>query len=166
VPRFNIQNQQGNNLSQQFPSFTPLFNNLLNSFTGSQTQTQSNTQVFPSVQKRDYNLIFATSKTYSGDLAKYGGPDAICQKHADEAKLGGTFKAFISFSNQEARQRLTNSNKPYKNIKGKLLATNGADLLNIGISGSNPRKWIEAAVDEYGNALPDFNEATGVAINF
>jgi len=52
-------------------------------------------------------LMFATSSLYTADLGGLSGADAICQQHADDAGLPGTYVAYLSDSNTNAISRIS-----------------------------------------------------------
>lgn len=66
--------------------------------------------------------VFVTSQLYTGDLGGLAGADAKCQALADAASLGGTYKAWLSSSTVDARERLTHSSKPYVLVDGSVVA--------------------------------------------
>lgn len=76
--------------------------------------------------------VFRTSATYTGDLGGLGGADATCQARADAAALGGTWKAWLSTSAENARDRITDGH--YTLVDGTIVANSLADLTNGGIS--------------------------------
>lgn len=72
--------------------------------------------------------VFQTSAAFDGgQIGGLAGGDAKCQQAADNADLGGTFKAWLSFGLDTPETRFTNLDKtgPYR------LVANGSD-------GSNP----------------------------
>jgi hypothetical protein len=50
--------------------------------------------------------VFVTSSQYDGDLARLGGGDKLCQQIATEARLGGTWKAWLSIGGANAIDRI------------------------------------------------------------
>ncbi|CAN5925601.1 hypothetical protein BH11MYX4_BH11MYX4_06590 [soil metagenome] len=61
----------------------------------------------------DGKIFFVTKGLYTGDLAKQGGAasglaggDAICTAEAGAARLGGVFKAWLSTSAENAKDRI------------------------------------------------------------
>jgi hypothetical protein len=110
--------------------------------------------------------VFVTSQTFNGYLKWYPGADAVCQTAANDADLGGTWRAWLSGNGGDrdaAKTRFTHSNIPYRRIDNKLVANDWSDLTDGIIS--NPIN-----VDEYGNAITDqsFNSTkvwTNTAIN-
>jgi len=57
----------------------------------------------PEARKR----VFVTSASFTGDLGGLAGGDAKCGSAATAAALGGTFKAWLSAANTDARDRIT-----------------------------------------------------------
>jgi len=51
-------------------------------------------------------IFFVTDGRYTGDLGGVTGADALCTSEAREAALGGTFKAWLSTSSENARDRI------------------------------------------------------------
>ncbi|MFA5023488.1 MAG: fibrinogen-like YCDxxxxGGGW domain-containing protein [Patescibacteria group bacterium] len=70
-----------------------------------------------------------------GNFGGLAAADAICQSEANSAGLSGTFKAWLSASSASARDRLTHSVGPYKQVNGTQIAANWSDL----VSGNN---WL------------------------
>jgi hypothetical protein len=52
------------------------------------------------------NFVFVTSRAYTGNLGGLAGADAICQTHAAEAGLPGTYVAWLATSTVTAPSRL------------------------------------------------------------
>lgn len=50
--------------------------------------------------------VFVTSSQYDGNLAPLGGGDALCQQIAADARLGGTWKAWLSIGGASAVDRI------------------------------------------------------------
>ncbi|TSC68418.1 MAG: Peptidase S8 and S53 subtilisin kexin sedolisin, partial [Parcubacteria group bacterium Gr01-1014_66] len=87
----------------------------------------------PSLSK----TLFLSSQTYTGNLGGLAGADAKCQALADAAELGGigtptkrTFKAWLSDSVTNARDRLTHATVPYQLVNGITVANNWDDLID------------------------------------
>jgi len=78
----------------------------------------------PPTQKR----VFVTSESYTADLGGLAGADAKCQKLADAAKLGGTYRAWLSDSTTHAKYRLTHATVPYRLVDNTLVALDWTDL--------------------------------------
>ena len=55
------------------------------------------------------NLIFVTSSTHSADLGGLDGADNICAARAREAGLGGTYVAWLSTDDVDAKDRLSSA---------------------------------------------------------
>ena len=72
--------------------------------------------------------IFITSQTFNGNLGGLEGADAKCQELADAADLDGTFKAWLSDSETDARDRLTHATVPYRLVDGTTVADDFTDL--------------------------------------
>jgi hypothetical protein len=51
--------------------------------------------------------VFVTSSQYDGDLARLGGGDKLCQQIATDARLGGTWKAWLSIGGVSAVDRIS-----------------------------------------------------------
>ncbi|MBI2613176.1 MAG: DUF1554 domain-containing protein [Candidatus Levybacteria bacterium] len=84
----------------------------------------------PVVAKR----VFVTSTVYNGNLGGLAGADAKCQTKANDAILGGTWKAWLSDSTNSPAQSLpprpfTHSTSPYKLVNGTLVANDWNDLI-------------------------------------
>ena len=72
---------------------------------------------------------FVTSTLYTGNLGGVSGADAICQTHADNAGLQGTFKAWISDNlGSSPSTTFTQNPGPYVFVGGRVVANNWADL--------------------------------------
>ena len=78
--------------------------------------------------------IFTTSETYLPNLGGLAGADAKCQTLADAAKLGGTYRAWLSDSKTGAKTRLSHATVPYTLVDGSVVATDWADLTSGGLS--------------------------------
>lgn len=72
-------------------------------------------------------LIFVTSSAYDGDLGGRSGADALCQTHAEGAKLQGTFLAWLSNAGADAADRM-NDGAPWYDTNGVLVFNNAANL--------------------------------------
>jgi VCBS repeat-containing protein len=77
-------------------------------------------------------IVFVTSGAYQGQsLGGLDGADAICQDRANDAGLGGTFKAWLSTEEVSAADRLAHSDVPYVLADGTTqVAANWADLVD------------------------------------
>jgi len=74
--------------------------------------------------------VFATSTTFDGNLGGLTGADASCQSLADAAGLSGTYKAWLSDSTTNVRDRFTQATGPYVRVDGARIADDWADLTN------------------------------------
>lgn len=92
-------------------------------------------------------IVFTTSTTTKGNIGGLSGADAMCQARAVAAGLPGTYKAWLSDSNNSAANRLTHSNVPYAFVNGTAIAANWADLVD-GTIGSPFR------ITEFGDQVP------------
>lgn len=78
--------------------------------------------------------VFTTSETYLPNLGGLTGADVKCQTLADAAKLGGTYRAWLSDSKTSAKSRLTHATVPYVLVDGTVVATDWADLTSGALS--------------------------------
>lgn len=72
--------------------------------------------------------VFITSQVFNGNLGGLAGADAKCQQLATAAGLGGTYKAWLSDSTTDARDRLTHATVPYRLVDGTTVANDFTDL--------------------------------------
>ena len=72
--------------------------------------------------------VFVTSQVFNSDLGGLEGADQKCQDLADAAELDGIFKAWLSDSTTDARDRLTQASVPYVLVDGLLVAMDFVDL--------------------------------------
>jgi hypothetical protein len=91
-----------------------------------------NITVYPVTEPPTGMIVFVTSRTYQGQsLGGLEGADAICQDRANDAGLGGTFKAWLSTGEVSAVDRLAHSDVPYVLADGTTqVAANWADLVD------------------------------------
>jgi len=80
-------------------------------------------------------LVFVSSATYYGKFgsslkASLALADATCQSLATAAKLGGTWKAWLSSSTDWPAKRFVQSSKKYCLLDGTLVANNFTDLVD------------------------------------
>lgn len=80
----------------------------------------SNETIFSDGFEAVPKLVFATSSLYNGDLKTAGGgatgvegADNLCNQHAQDAGLPGTYTAWISDRPLNARERISQGNGPY-----------------------------------------------------
>ena len=74
--------------------------------------------------------VFLRSQPVTGNLGGLAGADALCQESADDASLSGTYKAWLSSSTVDARDRLTHGFGAYKLPTGTVVAVSWADLVD------------------------------------
>jgi hypothetical protein len=72
--------------------------------------------------------VFVSSSTWGGNLGGLTGADGKCQALASAAGLPGTYKAWLSSSTTNAKDRLTHSALPYVLVIGVKVADDWADL--------------------------------------
>lgn len=106
-------------------------------------------------------LAFVTSLTYDGNLGGLSGADSRCQARASSAGLVGSFKAWISgdSTSEEARDRLTQADVPYRRVDGVKIADDWDDLtdgsldapLNVDQNGNT----VVSSLTAYTNTDPD-----------
>ena len=90
--------------------------------------------------------IFATSSAHTGNLGGLSGGDSICQTRANEAALGGTWKAVLSSSATNASSRITIGGPVYNLRLGsaggrQIVATNSGTFWST--SHTNPIDFAE-----------------------
>ena len=78
------------------------------------------------------NIVFVTSVSYRGDLGGLAGADMKCNQLAAGANLPGTYIAWLSGDNTNARDRITDS--AYSRVDGVLVASSLADLTDGNIA--------------------------------
>lgn len=102
--------------------------------------------------------IFTTSQEYTGNLGGLAGADAKCQALASAAGLTGTFKAWLSDSNTNAKDRFMTQNLPYYRTDNVIVANSLADLIDGSLSSSISK-------DQQGTTIPSgggtYNVFTG-----
>jgi hypothetical protein len=72
--------------------------------------------------------VFLTSTIYPAALGGLAGADTKCQMHAEEAGLTGTYKAWLSDSQDSPATRFLHSASPYVRVDGTLIALDWFDL--------------------------------------
>ena len=93
--------------------------------------------------------VFVTSTQFFGDFGGLSSGDSICQSRAGAAGLGGTWKAWLSDSATDAKDRITDAQ--YVRTDGVIVANSLNDLLTL-ISGTlNVRLRAPISKDEFGN---------------
>jgi hypothetical protein len=77
-------------------------------------------------------IVFITSETSSGNIGGLASADSWCQKLAESAGLAGTYKAWLSDSTTDARERITNASVPYTLVDGITVVANDFSDLTDG----------------------------------
>ncbi len=96
--------------------------------------------------------VFITSSIYDGNLGNADGADAKCQTSADDAVLGGSWKAWINSSNYTSvPSRFVQYNSGYKKLDGTSIANNWADLTDGNLSSP-------INMDESGTYVPNVQD--------
>lgn len=72
--------------------------------------------------------VFVTNSSYNGDLGGLSGADVKCQTHANNAGLAGTYRAWLSTSSVDAKNRVTDAT--YALVDGTVIANNINELTN------------------------------------
>src|SRR5262245_59197581 len=93
--------------------------------------------------------VFVTSQLFTGNLGGLVGADAKCQQLADGAQLPGAFKAWLSDSTTDARDRLTQATVPYIRVDGIQIADGFQDLVDGSLD-------APINVTEQGDTVPPF----------
>lgn len=82
-----------------------------------------------------YVRVFVTSISYNGNLGGLEGADNECQKRANAANLGGTWKAFLSTKSSPVDTRLIHFNGRYLRLDGVPIANDWASIFtNLGFT--------------------------------
>ena len=100
--------------------------------------------------------VFVTSQSWNGNLGGFNGADAKCQTAANNAGLGGTWKAWLSDSTTNAKDRISDGfyvrardKRVWNNCWcGRVIASNKAQLTDGGID-------VSISNTEYG-AVPGY----------
>ncbi len=119
---------------------------------GNSPHSNAATAILPILQtlleEPSEQTVFVTSTTYSGDLGGLGGGDAICQAHAVDAGLRGTYRAWLSSGVDSPSTRFNQATVPYKRVDGVTIADNWADLTDGNMD-------APLNIDEFGNLQMD-----------
>lgn len=83
-------------------------------------------QLVVDISFKEPGRAFATSAAYNGNLGGLSGADAKCQALASAAGLGGEWKAWLSSSSENAKDRIFS--RKYLRIDGLKVAINKGDL--------------------------------------
>jgi hypothetical protein len=71
--------------------------------------------------------VFVSSTTPTGNLGGIAGADALCNQLATAAKLGGTYRAWVSVNGADAIDHVTSAG-PWHLVTGELVAADKAKL--------------------------------------
>ncbi len=88
--------------------------------------------------------VFVSSARYLGNLGGLAGADIKCQTLAQNAGLAGIFKAWLSTTSVDAKNRIPD--KTYSLVDGTIIADNKSDLLDSSIKHA-------INLDENGNGI-------------
>lgn len=110
----------------------------------------------PDVDAALFKRIFVTSSGSSGALGGLAGADSRCQQAANNASLGGTWKAWLSSSTTSAASRLTHSSVPYRRLDGVVVANDWTELTSGVLANS-------ILHDEFGAVQTQYQTWTGTA---
>lgn len=80
-------------------------------------------------QQPTYKRVFVTSGAFTGKFGGLAGGDAKCQGFANAAKLGGTWKAWLSTSTVDAKDRIPDAEYRLVDLS-TVVASSKADLLD------------------------------------
>jgi hypothetical protein len=106
-------------------------------------------------------IVFVTSQIYDGNLGGLSGADAKCAARATSGGLIGTFKAWISgdSATQEARDRMSQADVPYRRVDFVKVADNWTDLidgtLDAPINVNEHGNTVVSSLTAYTNTDPD-----------
>jgi hypothetical protein len=90
--------------------------------------------------------MFVTSSTYTGNLGGLDGADAKCNALAEEAELPGTYKAWLSTTTVNAKDRIADSTLGFQRVDGEMIAANLSDLIDWEILNPISRDEYDATV--------------------
>lgn len=93
---------------------------------------------------KEFRRVFVTSSLFTGDLGGVAGADARCQAAADEAKLPGTYRAWLSTDSYSPAATFFQSPVPYVLVNGTPVADDWNDLVDESlITGIFMTEWGE-----------------------
>ncbi len=110
----------------------------------------------PTVGSSGTKRVFVTSQTYDGNLGGITGGDQKCQTSANSANLGGSWKAWLSDSNTDAKNRIPDAK--YVRIDGQTIANSKA-ILTSNIGNNFLQNPID--IDERGNIYSSSHNGVG-----
>ena len=98
------------------------------SFRSTDACSDSNLRLY-CFEQLPYKRVFISSNTTNGNLGGLSGADASCQARAAAAHLGGTWKAWLSTSTVNAKDRIPDAE--YRLVdRSTIVANNKADLID------------------------------------
>ncbi|PIP53042.1 hypothetical protein COX08_03175 [Candidatus Beckwithbacteria bacterium CG23_combo_of_CG06-09_8_20_14_all_34_8] len=105
------------------------------------------------------NRVFVTSTKYNGNLGGTSGADSKCQESANNANLGGTWKAWLTVASTiDVASTFIQSTNPYVLVDGTTIASNWRDLTDQNLS-------VPIDKDEFGNTVTDIMDYINVWTN-
>lgn len=118
----------------------------------------------PCTSCQNKQIVFVTSATYNGAMGGLVGADQACNNLAKSAGLSGAFKAWLSDSSTDARDRVTGG--PWFTVQNDLVACDTAELTTTGVrhpinltesSGASPMElvWTGTRYDGTADAIVD-----------
>ncbi len=81
------------------------------------------------LQQPMFKRVFVTSSGFTGNFGGLAGGDAKCQQHANAAKLGGTWRAWLSTASVDAKDRIPDAEYRLVDL-ATVVAASKADLLD------------------------------------
>ncbi|MCA9694002.1 MAG: DUF4215 domain-containing protein [Nannocystaceae bacterium] len=81
----------------------------------------------------EVRTVFVTSVAYDGAFGGLDGADAICQRHAQQADLGGLYRAWLSTADEGPQTRFTHAQFAYALVDGTEIALDWDDLTDGGL---------------------------------
>lgn len=99
---------------------------------------------------------FVTSATYNGNLGGLAGADGKCQTLADAAKLGGSYKAWLSDEDNAPVTRFARSYQPYVMVDGTVIANDWDDLVSDSVRHAIDRTEKNTVVPFSTSTYPDY----------
>jgi len=115
--------------------------------------TQAQPPPPPSLKK-----VFVSKNWVSGSMGGLAGADSWCQNQANQASLGGSFKAWLSNSSTSASSRLSHASVPYKLVDDTTVVNNWNDLVDGTLSNKINKDQFGALADgivTWTNTKPD-----------
>ncbi len=100
--------------------------------------------------------VFITSEIYTGALGGLAGADALCNGHAGDAGLSGTYMAWLGTGAATPNTRFTRSAAPYVRTDGVTIASDYADLTDGSL-------LAPIDVDEFASPIPAGEREIGAA---